>query len=519
MNLNLTSSRDSLARNIATNFLNYGFVLVSAFIMLPIMIGHLGAERYGLWILAGEIVGYLAFLDLGVRSAAVYFGAGSLARRDSDELNRVAATAFWSLAILGAAFSALCLAVVHWLPSLFKVSGVDVDEARWSVLWITVTTAVTLLADVLTAILNGRRRLDLVNVIDTASRAAGFIATVIFLYAGYGLVAVSLAQLGMKVLLLVLTRVALAKVVPGLSLSPGYLSLSWLIRLCRFGMPSLLINLGQAVNGRTDLILVGMFLGVRMVTFYSIPRNLMEYAFSGVRSITTSYTAHLLHLSAENRTEDLLRLYESGARLSGIAICLLTAYISAFGSSFLRIWQGPVFVTGVWDMRADVALLILAAAFLPRMAAHMSTQLLFATGRLAFTAWSNAAEAAAKVALSFVLVPRWGLAGMAIANLIPMYLVDGFATTLYLLRIFPLSVARFMRNVVARPLAVGLAAFAVSWLLVRWKQPLHWPVFLLEAAFSALCGIAVTWKIALENHELMLARDFARKIRSKTRGT
>jgi O-antigen/teichoic acid export membrane protein len=262
----LTASPGSLFRNIATNFLNYGLVLLSAFAMLPIMIRGLGVENYGTWVLARETIGYCGYLDFGIQSAVVFFSANALARRDTDELNTNAATAFWSLATLG---TVLIMAgpLLAWLfPIVFKVSGSNPREVWWTVMLATVSVAIALPGDVLTAILNGSRRLDLANILDTATRTSGFVATAVCVLRGQGLIAVSLIQVAVKAISLLMSLIAVWHVAPELSLNPAHWRKECLRKLSRFGGASLAVSLGQAVSGRVDLLVVGMFLGVRMVT-------------------------------------------------------------------------------------------------------------------------------------------------------------------------------------------------------------------------------------------------------------
>ena len=472
--------------------------------MLPIMIRHLGAERYGFWMLVADFTVYYGYLDLGIRSAVSYYVALYIARHSATDLNETAATAFWSITALSGLMALTGLGLARLFPLLFDISRIDSGEVRLTVILMTLYAAIGLPAEVLGAILNGNRRLDIPNIADAVTRAASAVGTFVCLVTGAGLVAISLVQVCAKLVYLLWNWVALRRVLPEISLAITLWRLGCLRRLAGFGVPSLLLSLGVLVSSRTDLVVIGMFLGVRMVALYSIPRSLMEYAATAVRTFAASFTAHLTHLHAQHRADDLYTLYRRASRLSGLAAFLLSAYIAAFGRSFLALWQGPAFVTGPWTGRADLALLILAAAFLPRLLSSMNTQLLYATKRLSFIVWINAIEAAIKICLSLLLVRPWGLAGVAVSNLIPMLLFEGVAIPAYVFRGFPIWSRSFVVDVFGRPIAAGAVAYLASMLLVAWHEPASWPIFLGEAALAGVIGLGTAIVVGLEKGELKL---------------
>ena len=52
-------------------YANFALALVSGFVLFPIIVWQLGAYDNGLWIITGELVGYLLLGDLGVFTVVV----------------------------------------------------------------------------------------------------------------------------------------------------------------------------------------------------------------------------------------------------------------------------------------------------------------------------------------------------------------------------------------------------------------------------------------------------------------
>jgi O-antigen/teichoic acid export membrane protein len=480
----------SLVRNVAANTASYLTTLAAAFLMFPVMIHKLGPARYGLWMLISEITGYYSYVGLGIRAGVVYYAALYLAQGKHRELNQIVSTSIWSLAGVGAALALSGFGLAALFPSLFSPAGLDLREAAQSIVVMSFAVGLSLPIEAMNSTLTAAKRLDIVNVIEMTSRAVSSVAMLICVLNGRGLVPLSLIQLGSRILVLPCLYVAILRILPGISLSPRHWHLGHLKQLGRFGLPSVMIGLGWLVSSRTDLVVIGMALGVSTVTYYAIPRSLMEYGDYGIRAIAWSFTSHLTHLHARDKTAATVQLYLQGARITGLAVFLLTAYIAAFGTPFLTVWQGSAFVTGPWRDRSSVVLLILVAAFLPRLMQNMATQLFYATNRLRFLMWISLTEGAIKIALSLLLVKPYGLAGVAFSNLMPMLIFEGLAIPAYLFRNYPFPLGAYFRDVLGRPLLTGIAAYLVSAGLVAWRQPRDWKLFFLETTLAGAVGLA-----------------------------
>ena len=491
----------SLTRNLATKSAGYLIALLLAFVTFPVMLHHLGPARYGVWMLIAELTVYYTYLDLGICSAVVYYVANHLARSQTADLSQTVSTAFWSVTGIGCVLSLVGLAVAWIFPATFHLAGPEALEASRTIVIVTMAAGISQPLELICSTLNGCRRQDVVNIIDAAVSAASSIASLACVVEGGGLLALSLIQLSAKLLELAWVFAALHRVLPGISLAPRLWTRSCLRRLTGFGLQSMLLNFCSLASSRTDVLVVGVFAGVRMVPFYGIPRNLIEYGIAGIRAVTSPFCAHLTHLHAAHRREETTALFLRGARISGAAAFLFTAYIAAFGRPFLRLWQGPAFVSGPVRDRADIVLVILAVAFLPRLLHSISVQFLYATRRLSFMVGLYCLEAVFRIALSLALVARWGLTGVAVANLIPIFLLQGLAVPGYLCRTFSFPLGTYLADAIARPFTVGLFAYLLSIILTTSVDPATWPIFLAEAAIAAALGALFAGVIASDASE------------------
>jgi len=115
-----TGTRGSILRHTIANLLGLGLPLVVAVFTIPVLIRHLGDERFGLLTLIWAVVGYFGLFDLGLGRALTQQLAVHVARNEEDRVSRLVATTVALLLALGVASGALIAAGAPWAVSLLK---------------------------------------------------------------------------------------------------------------------------------------------------------------------------------------------------------------------------------------------------------------------------------------------------------------------------------------------------------------------------------------------------------------
>jgi len=102
-----------------------GFGLVATLISVPLTIGYLGAERYGIWMTISSVIALLGFADLGLGNGLLNAIATAHGRDDRGVARSCVSSAFFLLAGLAALLAvmfALCYPSIPW-HRLFNVSA------------------------------------------------------------------------------------------------------------------------------------------------------------------------------------------------------------------------------------------------------------------------------------------------------------------------------------------------------------------------------------------------------------
>lgn len=115
------TSGSLLARNATLNLLAEGWIFVVLLLAMPKLVLFLGETKFGLFSLAWVVIGYLAFLDIGVNRAATKFVSEHLAEQDHESTRLIVRTALTANFALGLAGGlAVILASPYLIHSVFK---------------------------------------------------------------------------------------------------------------------------------------------------------------------------------------------------------------------------------------------------------------------------------------------------------------------------------------------------------------------------------------------------------------
>jgi O-antigen/teichoic acid export membrane protein len=496
-----------LARNVVTNLAAFGFGIVITFVLSPYIIRHLGDARYGAWALIAEMLGYYGLLDLGIRGAVTFHVATYLAREQIEQTAHLIASAFWTLALLGAVAAAGGVGLAFAFPHLFVKGDVDASEILVAMTILACTIGATLPMEVFSASLVAQQRLDIVNGVDMASRILVAVGIYAVLGAGGGLIALSALQAGGKALNWLCLYVLLKRRLPGVSLRPALFRRSELKALTNIGSKTFAINIAQTVLHRTDLVLIAMFMEVRWVTFYTLGRMLIVYTENAVFEITRAYTPRLTELYAKESRAVLNELYYSGTRFAAVIAIVSISGVWTFATSFLTLWVGPDYVSGPLTMRSDTVAFVLGVAFLPRMVHSMSRQLIFASGKLTFLMGLTIFEAAVNIVFTIALVGPYGLAGVAAGTAIPLLFSQIFAMPWYMSRGLGISPWKWLTHGLGRPALAGLLTFVLGQLVYRLHAPRSWAAFGGEVLLVCVCAAGLSMALVLERSERASLRE------------
>src|SRR5581483_7147815 len=184
-----------MTRSILSNWFGLVVLAASTALLTPIMVHHMGAVDYGVWVLASSILDYYGLLDLGMRSAMFRYVSLFRGGSQREEVDRTFSSAL--LLVIGTAvlICLLSVGIAYLLPRFTQVEGITPRMFSWLLFLLGVSIAVMFPTRMLATYISAHNRWDLYNAAGIANTVTRAILLLIILKLGYGLLAIAIATL------------------------------------------------------------------------------------------------------------------------------------------------------------------------------------------------------------------------------------------------------------------------------------------------------------------------------------
>ncbi len=407
-----------LARNIAVDYLAIAIDLALGILMLPFNVAHLGKDAYGLFVLTTSVTTYFSMLDLGYGSAQVKFAAQYRALRNVSALNEIASTLFFLFAAMSLACYLLATVLAVNLGHILALAPDDVPTATTVLLIVSVYAAVALPFGVFGGITSGFQRYYFNNVISIATSLTVAAATFVVLSLGYGIVELVTVTTAIRILSLLGYRLSAYRAFPLLSIRWQHVRRARLREVTGFSAFLLIIDVATKINVAADTLVIGAFMGTAAVAVWAVGARLI----AAVRSLSTVLSRFLFPIIVDSAALGnhvrLRAVLVQGTRLSLAAVIPLALTLALLADAVVAAWVGPAFE------QSQVVVQILAAVVIIRIGTATSYAVLKGAEHHRFAAACSGTVAVTNLALSVLFVRWYGLAGVAVATLIPVSLAS-----------------------------------------------------------------------------------------------
>ena len=158
----------------------------------------------------------------------------------------------------------------------------------------------------------------------------------------------------------------------------------------------------------TDSLVIGAFLSVGMVTFYSVGSSLVSYAGQVASAVSSTFVPMASHLEASGRSEELRRMLLRGTQGMLALVFPIAWALVIRGRTFIDLWLGPQY-----GQVSEAVLRILMISLFFAMADATAGAIMMAIERHKPVARWAVYEAVLNLGLSIVLVKTVGLYGVA----------------------------------------------------------------------------------------------------------
>ncbi len=477
--------RRILVRNTTWNYVGFAVNLAANLLLFPIAVARMGEAATGIWLLIGSIGGYMGLLQLGLSPAMAQFAAAHIARREHEALNRTVSTAMALVLGLGS-FALLPIPAVPWLLDLFSIPPALHHDATIAFTLGFVGVPLQMPGHVFNAVLGASQRQDRCTQAWIFSLTGKLVGITALLSWGFGLAAVMWLETALIVLAnLLLAAFAFASV-PGLRLSARRISRANARDLLSLGGWMFISALSALVIEQTDRIVIGLFLAIEYVTYYSAAWKLYMLVFAVSTTLVQAVGPVAAALHAHGDVSGLQRLWLRMTKYTAALSWPLAWTLGLCAGPILHLWVGPTFA------QYHQVVQVLLASFVVTAHNHVAFGILGAMRLVGPVARRYAVpQALLNLILSVWLVQHFGILGVAIGTMLPAVALE-YTFLSFALAQVGLRWTDVWRHVV-RPTALpACIAFAPAAAIYGILGPQSWWL-LPAAALSSVAFAALFW--------------------------
>lgn len=448
-------------------YLQFGLALCGGLVLVPLVLGHLGARTYGLWLASGELLGYAAMVDLGVLGVLPWMLAEADGRRDRESMRALLANGLAVGVLVGAAYALLALGLWLVLPAALGLAPADRRTLAAPLALLVGATMVAYPFRVFAALLSGVQDVVFTGGLAVAQAALNIAVTLSLLSLGYGLLALSVAAAASAIL------VSCAALVRALIVAPDLLTAwprpSWttMRTLVANGSGVWLGAFGwQMLAASNGLVIAGLG-RPEWVSVYACSAKLSAMAAQVAWIVPDAGLIGLAQVNGEGHGQARLRalvtmMVRLHLLLAGAALTVLLAASPAFVSE----WVGPDLFGGL-VLNAWLALGVVSSSLVHGLFAAASV-----VGQRMRVGALTLVNGAVQVCGAWLCGRVWGLPGVAAAAVAAGLLV-ALPAGVALLRPATGLTLRGLWTGLARPWIARAAPVAgAAALLSVWSQSL-----------------------------------------------
>lgn len=482
-----------LARSVISNWLWYGLVLVSGFVIPRLINRYQSQEILGAWDFGWSVVIYVDMLSMGVAAALNRYVARYRAQCDWEALNRAVNSALAWLIVAFAIGVVMAVGFAAWTPYGTGDGSQEIAVTGRRVLFtLAFAAALRMPFAAFNSVITGYERFAVLNVIRTARDGAALLLMIGLLVAGSGIVAMAVAVLLCEVVANVAKVVVACRICAPLRLSPRYCRAASMKEMLVFGGKTVLQDFSRGGIYQASSQMVFFFLGPATLAVYQRQRALVMHAMRFVKQYAQVFTptSSVLHARGDQAALQTLLIQTSKY---GLYVALpIMLVLTTMGDPLLQIWMGPGF-------SAPTVLAILAAGHVISVAQLGAYSVLTGMDKHGRAALCEFVAAVVSIGLGLIILGPvgGGMVGAAIALTLPVAMVEGLVIPYFACKAVKLSVVDYVRGFAPGPLLASIPlalCLGLSRLLCVDRPML---AFVTGVGGGGLVTIAVYWRMVV----------------------
>jgi len=494
---------DKIVKNSLSNSVAFAVEAITAFLLMPFVINHLGDSAYGIWVLINALTGYLGLFKLGFRPSINKHVAEYEAKKDFDGMREYMGATLHIYIYLAIAIMLTSIIVSYFLPDLFVESSEYTLVFQVLILFAGIQSVFSLLGTAYGGVISGYQRYEINAGIEIVVILVRAILIFVFLPYFNDLYTVAIAHFSITIIGFIATMIYARHISPVRDLPViSRPSKSILQVIIKYNSVSFTIAALAIFMNYMDSVIVGLILPLSVITHYVIGTRLIKYATMFLNVTTKVIAPAISELNAKNNKEMLNTVLVSTYKASCVVIFPMLFYLIIQGDDFIELWVGPGYSDSYMVM-----VIFAISGFLVSPTESLNS-FLYGMGTHVYLMYINIAEVIIVLPLCYISGVYFGLIGVAIGIAVPRAILRGM--------VFPLLISnKYQFNLtlsfVKSQFIVFLGSIPFIVYLVLTYRVIgdidSWLKFVLHLFVGVLIYILSIYIITLDKHEKNMFSD------------
>ncbi len=490
----------------------WGAILVRAvlaLVMVPVLIGAMGKEGYGLIGLFSVLIALSYVADLGLRSALGRELAGMVVKNDEKGFRELSITAMALYLAIAFLLSVLIYVYSPQLVTFFKVSASLREDAVFLLRIYGATVMITsFVMAVFTSGLTGFMRFDIVNLIQISVTILSNILIIffIYMYKEHALYIWVLIMMLAASVSLVASFFAYRAICYGGTLSLKLLNIGHLRPLFSLGGQMYVIQLASTISDKANPLIISSFLGTGGVALYQPSAKLSEMFNPVVMTLTSQLYPLTTKFHATGNKENMEQVLCMGTKYTMLLGSLVSAGVFIFAEPFVRLWL----FNSLGDDYLVVVQVMMLFAIIDLMTYSSGTQwpIFLGMKKLTFLTYLLFSTAILNVGLSvyFVGYTSVGIVGVLFGTIISKA-IRIVALNVYIVGLMKINAYKYLKRAFFRPVICILCTGITGWVLVRSFLVDTWMSLFIMAALTTGAWAVSCLLFGLSREEIAMFKD------------
>ncbi|MHC1698697.1 MAG: flippase [Geobacteraceae bacterium] len=433
----VTSGR-TLLRNTIYNFLGQGAPMLAALFAVPLLINHLGTERFGVLTLSWIIIGYFSLFDFGLGRALTKLVAEKLGDGQLDEIPGLFWTSMFLMGLLGIAGAILLSILAPWLVEAVLDIPMSLQmETIQSLYVLAFSIPIVIITTGLKGVLEAYQRFGLVNIVRVPMGTFMYLGPLLVLPFSRSLFPV-VAVLAVARFIAMIVHLCLCfQVVPALR-NHIRIKKESLRPLISFGGWMTVTNIISPVMVYLDRFLIGALVSITAVAYYCTPYEMITKLWF-IPGALVGVLFPAFSMSFSNDHPRTIFLFLRSVKYMFLILFPVILVITTFAHEGIKLWLGFEFA-----QNSTIILQLLAVGVFINCLAQIPYTFIQSVGRPDYTAKLHLIELPFYVAGTWIFVNLYGINGAAMMWLIRV-VVDSLLLFGYTLRYLSISLSSVFR--------------------------------------------------------------------------